>query len=78
MLVIFFKNNKEALITILVGVLIIFFNFVTIDHLPLGRIPAILGGVVIIKGLIKLEFKSKVWWKKLYLGATNVEKTNQY
>ena len=60
MLVIFFRNNKEALITILVGALIIFFNFITIDYLPLGRIPAILGGVVIIKGLIKLEFKSKV------------------
>ena len=78
MLVIFFRNNKEALITILVGVLIIFFNFITIDYLPLGRIPAILGGVVIIKGLIKLEFKSKVWWKKLYLAVMNVEKTNQY
>jgi len=55
MLVNFFRNNKGALIKILVGAFIILFNFITIDHLPFGKIPAILGFVVITKGLIELE-----------------------
>ena len=59
MLVNFFRNNKGALIKILVGAFIILFNYITIDHLPFGKIPAILGFVVIIKGLIELEFETK-------------------
>tara|TARA_B100001123_G_scaffold230746_1_gene259399 strand:- start:215 stop:397 length:183 start_codon:yes stop_codon:yes gene_type:complete len=54
----FLKKNKGAIIKLLVGIFLIFFNYITMDHLPLGKIPAIFGFIVIVKGLIELEFKT--------------------
>ena len=53
----FLKKYKNSISLIVVGIFIIVFNYVTINHLPyFGKIPAILGIMIIVAGLIKLEF----------------------
>ena len=54
----FLKKNKGAIIKLLIGIFLFFFNYITMDHLPLGKVPAILGIVIVTKGLIELEFKT--------------------
>ena len=55
----FIKKHKDAIALVIIGVFIIFFNYLTIDYLPyLGKIPSIFGILIIGAGLIKLEFGS--------------------
>ena len=54
----FLKKNKGAIIKLLIGIFLFFFNYITMDHLPLGKVPAILGIMIVTIGLIELEFKT--------------------
>ena len=55
----FLKKHKDAIALLIIGVFIIFFNYITIEYLPyLGKIPSIFGILIAGAGLIKFEFGS--------------------
>ena len=45
---------KKSLLLFAIGLAFILFWYLTKEHLPLGKIPAIMGAIIIFKGIIDL------------------------
>ncbi len=46
---------KNTLLLFAIGLALILFWYFTKEHLPLGKIPAIMGAIIIFKGIIDLR-----------------------
>ena len=46
---------KITLLSFAIGLALILFWYFTKEHLPLGKIPAIMGAIIIFKGIIDLR-----------------------